>query len=149
MSINSPGSVFEDSFVDPGITGPGVLTDRATGVAAIELADGVATAALQWPALNPGATGVGNATDVWLSFMSDIVWYIIFGVSSVPAPVIGSHTGSTPTQTAIRVPADQPYMRKLSRRSTPDNFFRMIQASGGTSIVTIEQVQPAIFDTNV
>lgn len=145
-NIQSPEGMFPDSFVTPGITGPGDLTDRKTGLVNITLVTSVASTEILWPAINLAVVPAGNAPFVWLAFSSAGDFHIIWGATGVPAPVIGADTSSTPLQQARLIPANFEYMRKCVGGAAPDSYFRMIQDSGSDLAVNIEMVSTPQFD---
>lgn len=92
-----------------------------------------------------------NAQFVWLSFMADQPWFIIWGqVGAVPDPDPTARTTSAPgvqNQQCIRIPADYEYMRKVTKKTAP--AFKILRAGDTDAIVRLERVSILSGRTNV
>lgn len=144
-TIQSPESLYTDSFVRPGNTQTGSLTDRKTGLVNHNLTTAVALAEVLWPAIDAGLGTPGNADFVWLTFSSAGDFYIITGETPVAVPDPAAHTGLNPTQQCRLIPANFEYMRKFERRPAPI-YYRLIQNSGSDLLVNVEMTSGPRFD---
>ena len=87
-------------------------------------------------------TGSTDAQGVWLSFMADQPFYLIWGqVGAVPAPDPAARFSSAPAVAdaqCLRIPADYEYMRKISKKFSP--AFRLLRAGASDAVVRVERV---------
>lgn len=130
-----------DDFVTPGITGSGVNNDSYVGVQVYQLVQNVVSGPFTPPQLfMPNLTNY-SSDSVWVSMMSEVDWYIIWGTkgNAPPDPLVTATPAANPTQQCIRVPANFEYMRKVGRG---ENFKLLQVDSGDDTFVRMETVQP-------
>lgn len=124
---------FSDVKLKVGITGDGLFTS-ANSMLKQQLGSGTASTAVRLPLANSSVSG-SSEFGCWVVMSMPVPWSIIWGDSSVPAPIQTSHTGSASRdQTCFDVGADQPYQRWVP----VDTYYRVIQSSGGLSYLSIE-----------
>ena len=104
----------------------------------LSLANATASSALRLPLANSAITG-STENGVQVIMRCPVPWSIIWGGAGVPVPDPSAHSGSNPTQSCDDVPPDFPY-----KRFVPLNlFFRAIQSSGSTALLSISMSPPS------
>ncbi len=91
--------------------------------------------------LHEVASGGGNENGeaVWMSFMSNVPFFIIVGVLGVVVPApdpTAVDGGGSEDQQCIRIPADYEWMRKWTRTG---NVFRIIRDGPDNGFLRVER----------
>ncbi len=131
-----------DQSVTRGITNDDART-MPSGVR-VYAVSAVATAAIEVEELD--TAGIGG-DGVWLSFVCDQPFCIIWGDDTVPAPLEAATNIATPEQRCVRWPADVEYTRWVDVRAA---FFRLIRAASasGDGTVRLERTSEVLGATN-
>lgn len=130
-----------DQAVKPGVTNDNVPTiPSGVRVHAVAVAP---SAAIEVEELAAGVGGDG----VWLAFVSDVPFLIIWGAAAVPAPLETATNAVTPDQRCIRWPADVEYTRFVDQRA---RFFRVARAASAVAdgVVRIERTSEILGASN-
>ena len=87
-------------------------------------------------------TSALDGQSVWLSFMADQPFFLIWGqVGAVPAPDPAARFSDIPATAdgqCLRIPADYEYMRKVKKTTAP--AFRLLRAGATDAVVRVERV---------